>query len=144
MRTIAIVSAAAGLLLAATPALAQQGWSNLRELLLDQATETMAEDGFLAAGEFHEGSLADDGSERVALHLRRGQEIVVVGFCDFDCEDLDMTLYDAAGSDVGSDTKADDVPIIRMTPGQSGTYRLEVTMADCRRDPCSYGVQRFE
>ncbi len=143
MRSLSIVSAA-GLLLAAAPALAQQGWSNLRELLLDQASETMAQEGFLAAGDLHEGRLADDASVPISLHLRRGQETVLVGFCDFDCEDLDMTLYDAAGGDVGSDTKTDDVPIIRMTPAQNGNYRLVVTMADCQHDPCSYGVQRFE
>ena len=143
MRSLSIVSAA-GLLLAAAPVLAQQGWSNLRELLLDKASETMAKEGFLAAGDLHEGRLADDASEPIVLNLTRGRETVLVGFCDFDCEDMDLALYDAAGADVGSDVETDDVPLIRMTPGHGGAYRLVVTMADCRRDPCSYGVQRFE
>ena len=142
MRTVSIISAAA-LLLAAVPA-AAQGWTSLRELLLEQATTTMATKGFLPVGDLYEGGLDDDGSERIVLTLDRGVEVVLFGFCDYDCKDLDLTLYDDAGDVVGADVLTDDAPLLQLTPARKGNYRLVVTMADCTAEPCRYGVQAFE
>ena len=143
MRTISIISAAS-LLLAGVPAAAQQGWTSLRELLLEQATTTMAGKGFLPEGDLYEGSLDDDGTERIDLTLDRGVEIVLLGFCDYDCKDLDLTLYDEAGNEVTTDVLTDDAPLLQLTPTSKGNDRLVVTMAICNDEPCRYGVQAFE
>ena len=74
----------------------------------------------------------------------RGVEIVLLGFCDYDCKDLDLTLYDDAGNEVTTDVLTDDAPLLQLTPTSKGNYRLVVTMAICNDEPCRYGVQAFE
>jgi hypothetical protein len=36
--------------------------------------------------------------------------------------------------------EVDDYPVVEVVVTGSGTFRLEVGMADCAAEPCSYGV----
>ncbi len=53
----------------------------------------------------------------------------IYGSCDSDCTDLDLFLYDSAGTLVDSDTMLDAVPVVTAPSG--GTYTIEVTMPSC-------------
>ena len=141
MRTISMIAAAAALL-APLPVLAQ--WSSVRDAQLEKAEELMNERGFSSVGKFQESSLDDGDSETLTVTLHGGTATYVVGICDGDCEDLDLTLYDVHGKELVSDLLKDDVPMLDLTPASTGSYRVKVTMAVCKADPCFYGVQVYE
>ena len=137
-----IVAAAGALLLVAVPAAAQD-WAALRGELLDKAGELFTGEGYHALGFVHEGALEHGDSERVTLPLGAGGEIVLVGICDADCSDLDLTLHDPGGSQLDTDVETDDVPIVMTEPRRTGRYSMTVRMAECAIDPCRYAVQMF-
>jgi hypothetical protein len=141
MRTLSVLAAGA-LLLSAMPAAAQQ-WAQLRDTLLEKAAEQFAVEGYQTFGFTHEGALDDGASERVALPLGAGAEIFLVGICDADCGDLDLTLYDPGGSQLDSDEELDDVPIVSAAPARAGRYSVRVEMAGCTVGPCRYALQLY-
>lgn len=140
-RVLTCVPAIAGLLLA-VPALADE-WSEQVLGLIDVAAETFFENGYHYGGYTHEGSLGDGGSERLTIRLGAGMESQLIGACDTDCSDLDLTLYDSTGREVDSDLQPDDFPIVSTTPGKDAAYTILVQMVDCAADPCRYAIQQF-
>jgi hypothetical protein len=141
MRRMAIAALAGAAFLAA-PAAAQD-WGSLRDRLIQTAADSFGSENYSYGGFAHEGSLSDDQSEDVTIRLGAGHDFVIVGACDTDCADFDLTLYDASGNVVDSDLQLDDFPIVRANPARSGVYRLHVSMADCQIDPCRYAIQPF-
>lgn len=77
------------------------------------------------------------------LNLDRNVAYRIYGDCDEDCSDMDFVLYGPNGKVAAEDELDDDVPIVDITPRQSGRYELKVTMHRCRVEPCSYAVQTF-
>jgi hypothetical protein len=141
MRTVSSLAAGA-LALAAFPSAAQD-WDALRDMLFATADELFAGEGFHPVGFLHEGSLNGGESERVTVSLAPGEEIALVGVCDSDCSDLDMTLLDPDGEQVADDLQGDDVPIVLVTPTRTGSYAVSVRMAACSADPCRNAIQMF-
>ena len=140
-RTVLALAALAAIPLATSSASAQQNeWVQQVRRQLTAAGSNYAERGFTLSHEIHTGSLADDANESLTLTLDAGTEYQIVGVCDNDCTDVDLTLYDAAGNVVDSDLLDDDVPIVSVTPSRSGRYRVQVSMAVCSAEPCYYGV----
>ena len=84
-------------------------------------------------------SLNDDATESVSVPLDAGTSYKIVGVCDEDCSDLDLTLF-AGSTKLDEDVLDDDVPILDAKPSSSGTYRISVTMAACKSSPCRYGI----
>lgn len=141
MRISMIVPATAALLLAA-PALADE-WSDQVQGLIEAAAESFFENGYHYGGYSHEGSLDDGGSERLTVRLGAGLETQLIGACDTDCSDFDLTLYDASGKEVAADLEEDDFPIVSTRPGKDAAYTILVQMVDCTADPCHYAIQQF-
>lgn len=141
MRAISVFAAGA-VLLSAMPVMAQE-WTTLRNTLLQNANRLMSEQGFYAIGFTHEGSLNDDASWQATVTLVGGRETILVGMCDGDCSDLDLTLFDTNGNRVDSDVATDDFPIVRTTPKGTGIYTVTVQMAACSVDPCRYAIQTY-
>jgi hypothetical protein len=77
------------------------------------------------------------------FNLSSGVSYGFVGVCDGDCSDLDLKLYNASGNLIAADTAADDTPMVGVSSGYSGTYYLEVNMANCRTNYCYYGFGIF-
>jgi hypothetical protein len=77
------------------------------------------------------------------LNLRSGVSYGFVGVCDGDCSDLDLKLYNASGGIIAADTATDDTPTVGVSSRYSGTYYLEVNMANCRTNYCYYGFGIF-
>ena len=86
--------------------------------------------GFVDAGE----------QESITVSLQSGVEYMMVGVCDNDCSDIDLRLYDPSGDEVDVDIEMDDTPVVSITPGRSGNYRLDVIMVTCSTSTCFYGV----
>ena len=142
MRSVlTIAPVVAGLLLAA-PASADE-WSEQVQGLLEAAAKTYIEKGYHYGGYFHEGSLDDGESERLTIRIGAGMESQLIGACDTDCSDLDLTLYDSSGKEVDSDLQLDDFPIVAALPSRDAVYTILVSMADCNAEPCRYAIQQF-
>ena len=141
MRAITFAALAGAALLAA-PAAAQD-WDSLRDTLLETAAGSFGGENYQYSGFAHEGSLNDGQSEDVMIRLGGGLDFMILGACDADCEDFDLTLYDERGNVVDSDLELDDFPIVHAVPSRNGVYRLHVSMAECDIDPCRYAIQPF-
>jgi hypothetical protein len=73
----------------------------------------------------------------------RGREIGLVGVCDLDCSDLDLTVRDPRGRVVARDLSVTDRPTVDFTVDRPGLYEVTVRMYSCDREPCFFVVQSF-
>jgi hypothetical protein len=94
----------------------------------------------LAAGPVF-GSLTHSSTTTHSMTVVSGNQYVLHGACDNDCTDLDLKIYDQTGALLMSDVAIDDHPTLMFSAVSGGTYRVEVIMARCNRNPCYYGVQ---
>ena len=74
------------------------------------------------------------------VNLRQGYQYKIMGVCDKYCKDLDFKLFDDNGNQVSSDSSADSMPIVDVAPKWSATFKLQVNMYNCTRNPCFYGL----
>ncbi|WP_353259599.1 serine/threonine-protein kinase [Prochlorothrix hollandica] len=89
-------------------------------------------------------SAIEGGSlETLNLPLDAGNTYSIVGVCDVDCSDLDLTLYDDNGNQIDEDQETDDYPIVTVEPSWSATFRLDATMYQCDTATCVYGIGVF-
>jgi hypothetical protein len=75
---------------------------------------------------------------------RRGTDATLIGVCDSDCSDLDLTVRDPNGRIVGSDLTVTDVPVVEFQVAAPGVYRVTVRMYACEVEPCFFVVHAFE
>lgn len=87
--------------------------------------------------------LYDDGVEDYFITLNSGTAYTISAVCDEDCDDLDIRLYDQNGNLVDSDTDADSIPVVEVSPRWTGRFKLRVTMCDCDVEPCKIGIGIF-
>jgi len=92
------------------------------------------------AGPVH-GSLRDDETASHSMDVIGGNQYALFGACDNDCTDVDLKIFDQSGNLLMQDIAVDDTPVLLFTANGSGTYRVQVVMATCNRNPCFYGVQ---
>jgi len=69
---------------------------------------------------------------------------MVVGFCDPACTDLDLSILDPVGEEVGNDYLPDPQPVLMLTPKISGTFQIQVEMVTCSAEPCEFAVGILE
>ena len=134
---------AATLLVALAPSATAQTYSNQVRAQLDAAEQALRGPGFRPTPDYEIGSLDDGAEESFTLRLSAEREYALVGACDADCDDMDFWLYDENDNLIDSDTSTDDVPIVRVTPRWSGTFRIRVRMYECSVEPCYYGSGVF-
>lgn len=141
MKLPVIALAALGAALAfAAPAAAQPG---VVATQLDSAVSLMGNQGFSKQNDFVTGDLRQGEDSEFQLRLEGGRTYILVGVCDGDCTDLDMSLTTGSGQDVDSDFEDDDVPMVTVEVEQGATYNVMVRMAACSVEPCSFGVGVF-
>lgn len=118
------------------------GWQNEveRQFASSEVVRSFTLAGFSRSHDLFYDLLSDQGSQFVRLELQAGQSYVMVGKCDNDCRNVDFRLFDENGNEVDRDVSNDDVPVVRVTPVRSATFRLKVTMAQCRTSTCGWGV----
>ncbi|MBD2486771.1 hypothetical protein [Aulosira sp. FACHB-615] len=88
-------------------------------------------------------TLREGRSHYINVNLRAGMSYGIVGVCDSDCQDLDISLYDHRGNLIASDLQDDDIPVISLNPSRSGRYQIQVDMANCNANTCYYGIGVF-
>jgi hypothetical protein len=84
--------------------------------------------------------LSAGDSDNYTVTLQGGRSYKLVGVCDNDCSDLDITLYDDDGDVVDRDLLDDDKPVVSVSGKAGGTYRMNVSMAKCSTGVCYYSV----
>lgn len=99
--------------------------------------------GFLPAFPLAMGEAPQARPEAHEFTLQQGVPYLITARCDAGCHDVDLTLADAHGRVLQSDTDGDDFPTVVITPRETGTYRVGVRMTECSASACSYGVAVF-
>jgi hypothetical protein len=84
--------------------------------------------------------LSQGDSDDYTVTLQGGRAYKLVGVCDNDCTDLDISLYDSDGDLVDQDMLDDDKPVVSVSGKRGGRYRMNVSMASCSTDICYYSV----
>jgi S1-C subfamily serine protease len=87
-----------------------------------------------------------DQGEEYAFRWRyseRGRDIILIGVCDSDCSDLDLTVRDPRGRVAGRDVSVTDRPTVDFVVGDPGLYEITVRMYTCDNEPCYFVVQSF-
>jgi len=142
-RRPALWAGAAALIAAAPAAAFDDQWAQQVKSYMDAAAKPFFDRGYRYGGFSHSGSLNDKTRERLTVRLGAGLTSQIMGGCDPDCSDLDLVLYDSAGTAVDSDVEADDYPIVAAKPARDAVYTLEIRMAKCSAEPCRYAIQQY-
>ncbi|MBI2895218.1 MAG: hypothetical protein HYY06_16815 [Deltaproteobacteria bacterium] len=74
------------------------------------------------------GSLQTSGTQDFSVTLQSGHCYTVVGVGDPSVTDLDMFLFDGAGTQVAQDQATDNFPIVQSCPSVPGNFRVQVKM----------------
>lgn len=90
------------------------------------------------------GMIQESDDNTWSFYLDSSKEYLFEGFCDEDCEDLDMYLYNDKGTELDKDIEEDDYPLFFFEPEESGRYSVKVTMYSCNVEPCYFGLAIFE
>ena len=143
MRRVILPCLVAAALLAPAVASAQNQWQQTVRHQVGQHGNFLSERGYTMGGDVYDGKLDANGVEDLTITLQPGTAYAFMGVCDEDCRDIDLRLYGPDGDEVASDVRSDDWPIVTVTPGFKGTYRVRVVMASCSRNPCFYGIGVF-
>jgi hypothetical protein len=131
----------AGVLVAAAPP--QDKWEQQVRTLLQRASNTTSSSGFVETNEPHLGQLREGQNTSWTVRLNAGTEYRIVGVCDNDCSDIDLKLFNPAGTMVDEDIETDDVPVLSITPPATREYTIRAIMATCSVNPCRFGVGYF-
>ncbi|HVX87745.1 MAG TPA: hypothetical protein VG940_02370 [Gemmatimonadales bacterium] len=115
-------------------------WERVVRQQLDNAGRVATDRGYQMSHEVFMGRLDDDQNESLNIPLDGGTQYILVGVCDQDCTDVDLTIYDPDGNEVDSDLETDDKPVLQLTARNNGRYRVKVSMVACSANPCRYGV----
>lgn len=89
------------------------------------------------------GRLSEGASSTGTINVAAGSTYLVIGACDEGCSDLDLTVRDSSGNEVGSDFEPDDAPMVVIPAGSGGRYTFEVSMATCSSN-CNWGVRSYD
>lgn len=90
------------------------------------------------------GALRTAGESDLEVDLTEGVRYMVVAFCDENCTDIDLVLFDPDGGGVASDIFPTDEPVLNLTAATTGVYTVRVAMVDCSADDCAYSLGLFE
>lgn len=99
--------------------------------------------GYESNGFERHGTLSAGESTRHEVYVSSGRHYFAAGVCDNDCSDVDLAVYDQYGNSVGSDTEADDFPLVPFRASYTGTYTVEIRMYQCSTSYCYYRVATF-
>ncbi|MBS0386415.1 MAG: toll/interleukin-1 receptor domain-containing protein [Proteobacteria bacterium] len=107
---------------------------------LQQAGQLAAQQGFQQVGQPFAGGLIQGQSWNVPAQLVAGYEYRVLGVCDQNCRDLDLSVYDESGATVAQDNATDDHPTVAIAPAANGQFTIQAQMFQCSAQPCYYAL----
>jgi hypothetical protein len=90
------------------------------------------------------GVLNAEESGWFAVTLTAGVPYSIVGVCDNDCSRLHLVLTTPDRSELATDRRGENFPVVRFTPPETRVFRVKVVMDACLVSPCWYGVAVVE
>lgn len=75
-------------------------------------------------------------SLRISLDVPTETSVQIMGDCDEDCFDLNLTVRNAAGKIIGEDLAEDFYPIVDFVSGSNGRIEIELHMVSCDASYC--------
>jgi hypothetical protein len=127
---------------------AQNSYRTILEAQLNAVQDRMSTEGYrpdtkAAYTDMIVGVLEPGAEVGLEIDLVTGVEYMIMGVCDADCDDLDLTLTDPNGNEITSDALDDAYPVLIFTAPTGGAHILWVTMYACSVSPCSFGYKVF-
>ncbi|MEL6344753.1 MAG: PPC domain-containing protein [Myxococcota bacterium] len=107
------------------------------ELRSGSAYADMAGYGYSLLDVARTGLLDAQTATTVPVNLPAGYEYALMGVCDNDCSDLDLTVS-KGGMELSVDSSRDDWPVVTITPTGSAAYDVKVAMFQCSTSNCGY------
>lgn len=89
------------------------------------------------------GKLDQGKRDSWTFTLERGVEYLIIGACDNDCSDLDMTVVDQQDAVIVKDEEVDATPTARFRVNRTGEFTVDLDMFKCRDNPCFFGFGLF-
>lgn len=89
------------------------------------------------------GRVSAGGETRFTAKLNGEINYDIIGACDKNCDELNLSLNNADGEGIAMDKKQDGVPIISFTPPSSNDYQITVTVDECKTENCEFGILLF-
>jgi hypothetical protein len=105
--------------------------------------EDLGREGYQELPMEETGSLDQEHELRFPVRLEAGVDYQIAAICDDPCSDLDLTLFDPWGGVVAEDRFPDATPLLGVFSEEPTTFRLGVTMVECRENPCNFRVMFF-
>ena len=142
MKQFAVLGLAA--LIAAPAALAEPRSSWLPEVQQVYKQLMQEKDPGASQAELFQGSAKVGETKTHQVQLTAGKYYTFFAACDYDCNNIDLTLKSADGSVVKADTEEDDAPMFGLRPTRTGRYTLSVTIPGCKTaSGCQYSSNVF-
>ena len=86
------------------------------------------------------GDLVKNDTATLTFTVGSAREYTLIGACDDDCNDLNLELYAPGNKPIAKHRGLSKSPIIRAYLRPGVQYELDVSLANCEVDVCSYAV----
>ena len=110
---------------------------------LREAERQLGREGFRATHDFFTDKIYNGRTDTYRITLEGGQEYMIVSFCDSDCDDVDLYLYNNNGDLIDEDVELDDYPIVSASPKGRSRYQVEIAIPGCNAGRCTVGIGIF-
>lgn len=112
-------------------------WDQLQDWYEDYSDDGYSVENYVV------GKLDEDETDSWTFWLDGGNDYTIIGVCDEDCGDIDLTILDDDDDVVDEDVLEDDYPIVSVSPRRDGAYTIDVDMYECDVEPCYFGIAIF-
>lgn len=112
-------------------------WDQLQDWYEDYSDDGYSVESYVI------GKLDEDESDSWTFWLDGGNDYTIIGVCDEDCGDIDLTILDDDDDVVDEDVLEDNYPIVSVSPRGDGAYTINVDMYECDVEPCYFGIAIF-
>jgi len=110
---------------------------------LRSAADELRGEGWRKSHDYYTDKIRRGRTEIYRLTLDAKERYLIVAFCDTDCDDVDLRLYNNGGKEIDVDVEGDDYPVVTVATGATERYQVEVSMPGCYARRCTIGIGVF-
>ncbi|MBZ0217043.1 MAG: hypothetical protein K8F25_10855 [Fimbriimonadaceae bacterium] len=110
---------------------------------LRAAADELYDDGWRKSHDYFTDKIRRGHTESYRVTLDAKEDYLIVAFCDTDCDDVDLRLYDNRGKALDEDVERDDFPVVKVSTGAGARYEVEVWAPGCHARRCTIGIGVF-
>lgn len=89
------------------------------------------------------GKVKEKAEVPFTAKLASDTSYTILGVCDDNCNDLNLTLKNEQGDNIANDEKEDGIPVISFTPTEKSDYRITARPDKCSTETCEFGMVLF-